>query len=133
MGGSVVAAVAVGGAIGSVARLLLGVAVQQRVGPTFPVGTLLINISGSLILGFLVPVALQSPAVTPALRALLTTGLCGGYTTFSTFSLETAVLIEEGGYGRAALYIVASVGLALLGTFIGFAAARATLEALRGG
>jgi fluoride exporter len=113
--GAMIGAVAVGGAIGSVARLLIGAAVQQRVGTSFPVGTLLINVTGSLLLGLLVRVALETPAVTPTLRAFLTTGLCGGYTTFSTFSYDAAVLIDERSYARAALYIVASVALALMG------------------
>jgi fluoride exporter len=130
--GAMIGAVAVGGAIGSVARLLIGAAVQQRVGTSFPVGTLLINVTGSLLLGLLVRVALETPAVTPTLRAFLTTGLCGGYTTFSTFSYDAAVLIDERSYARAALYIVASVALALMGMVAGFAAARWLMAALRG-
>src|SRR5919201_4338081 len=101
--------VAVGGAAGSVARFLLGTALQQRSGGTFPIGTLVINITGSLLLGFLVRYALATPAVSAEVRALLTTGFCGGYTTFSTFSYETAALIEEGEYQRAALYVALSV------------------------
>ena len=67
---------------------------------------------------------LDTSADSPALRAFLTTGICGGYTTFSTFSFELAILVEEGSTGRAALYAAASVGLALAGTFAGFALAR---------
>jgi fluoride exporter len=122
--GAIIGAVAVGGAVGSVCRLLIGVAIQQRVGTTFPVATLVINLTGSLLLGFIVQMVLDSSANTPALRAFLTTGLCGGYTTFSTFSYELAILVEEGSTGRAALYAAASVGLALAGTFAGFAIAR---------
>jgi fluoride exporter len=129
--GTLIGAVAAGGAIGSVARLLLGAAIQQRSGTTFPVGTLFINLTGSLLLGFIIRVVLETPSVTPTVRALLTTGFCGGYTTFSTFSYETSVLLEEGSYGRAALYIIASVGLALAGTFAGFAAARWVVGMLR--
>jgi CrcB protein len=127
-----VAAVAIGGAVGSVARLLLGAAIQQRVGGGFPLGTLVINVTGSLLLGFLVPIALDTPAITPTVRALLTTGLCGGYTTFSTFSYDAAVLLEEGAYRRAAIYAVGSVVLSVIGTFAGFAAARWVLHAVRG-
>ena len=123
--------VAAGGAAGSVARYLLGVLVQQRVGLGFPMGTLLVNVTGSLLLGFLLRYALGTTAVTPEVRALLTTGFCGGYTTFSTFSYETAALIEEGARGRAAAYIVLSVILSLAGTFAGFALARGLLEARR--
>ena len=106
-------AVAIGAALGGVARYYLGSAIQQRVGPTFPWGTLAINVSGSLLLGVLMRYALATPSVSVELRALLTTGFCGGYTTFSTYSYETA-----------------SVVLALLATFAGFILAR-ELIALR--
>ena len=122
--GAIIGAVAVGGAIGSVGRLLIGLAIQQRVGTSFPVGTLVINLTGSMLLGFIVRMVLDTSADSPALRAFLTTGICGGYTTFSTFSFELAILVEEGSTGRAALYAAASVGLALAGTFAGFALAR---------
>jgi fluoride exporter len=93
--------VALGGAVGSVARYLVGVAVQGRSGLEFPVGTVLINVTGRLLLGFLIRYALATPAITPEIRALLATGLCGGYTTFSTFSYETVALIEDGDWRRA--------------------------------
>ena len=98
--------------------------VQERIGTTFPLGTLMVNILGSFILGFIIKYALATPAVSPEVRALLTTGFCGGFTTFSTFSFETASLIEEGQYTRATVYIVASVLLSLLAMFAGFALAR---------
>ncbi|MGI8402192.1 MAG: fluoride efflux transporter CrcB [Gemmatimonadaceae bacterium] len=120
--------VAIGSGIGGVARLLLGSFVQQKAGTSFPLGTIVINITGSFILGFLIRYALATPNVTPEIRALMTTGFCGGYTTFSTFSFETATLIEDGRYERASLYILLSVGVALLGIFGGFAAARQLLE-----
>jgi CrcB protein len=125
-------AVAIGGAMGSIARFLLGAFVQHRAGTTFPVGTLVINITGSLLLGFLLRFALSTPSITPATRALLTTGFCGGYTTFSTFSYETMALIEENELGRAALYVALSVMVALVGTYCGMLAAREIL-ALRDG
>jgi CrcB protein len=116
--------VALGSGIGGAARLLIGNFIQQRVGSSFPLGTLVVNITGSFILGFLIRYALATPNITPEFRALLTTGFCGGYTTFSTYSFETATLIEDGRYERASLYILLSVGLALLGVFGGFATAR---------
>ena len=119
--------VAVGSAIGGVAMLLLGTFIQQKAGTSFPLGTLVINITGSLVLGFLIRYALGTPGITSEMRAMLTTGFCGGYTTFSTFSFETATLIEDGRYERASLYILLSVSVALLGTFGGFAAARQLL------
>lgn len=123
--------VALGSAVGGASRYALGAAIQQRAGPGFPLGTLVINITGSLLLGFLWRYAVGTQA-SPELRALLTTGFCGGYTTFSTFSYETAVLLDGGEYRRAAIYVVASVVLSLAGTFIGFGVAREVLAA-RGG
>lgn len=119
--------VALGGALGCLARFAFAGFLQQRAGADFPVGTLVINVTGSFLLGFLMRYALQSAAISQELRAALTTGFCGGYTTFSTFSYETAMLMEDGEYGRAALYIGSSVVIALLGTFLGFAAANRLL------
>ena len=84
--------VALGSAVGGVARFALATIVQQRVGPDFPAGTLVVNVSGSLLLGFLLRYSLGTVAISPEVRALLTTGFCGGYTTFSTFSYETFTL-----------------------------------------
>jgi CrcB protein len=123
--------VALGSAVGGVSRYLLGAFVQQRAGTTLPVGTLLINVSGSLLLAFILRYALATPAISPEVRALLTTGFCGGYTTFSTFSYETMAMLEEGQLNRAALYIVLSVLIALIGTYLGLTTARALL-AFRG-
>ena len=120
-------AIAIGAAIGGVSRYYLASAIQQRVGATFPWGTFLINVTGSLLLGFIIRYALASPAVSVEMRALLTTGFCGGYTTFSTYSYETATLMEEGQYERAGLYALGSVLLALVATFAGFILARELL------
>lgn len=123
--------VAIGAAIGGVARLALTAFVQQRAGADFPAGTLVVNLTGSFLLGVLIRYALQSASVGPEMRAMLTTGFCGGYTTFSTFSYESAVLLEDGEYGRAGLYVGVSVVGALLATFAGFACAEWLLR-LRG-
>jgi CrcB protein len=120
--------VALGGAIGSVTRYLVGVAIQGRSGLDLPVGTLLVNVSGSLVLGFLLRYALATPAITPEIRALLTTGLCGGYTTFSTFSYETVALIEDGDWRRATVYVLLSVAGSILGVMLGMAGARQVLD-----
>jgi CrcB protein len=122
--------VALGSAVGGVARFLLGAAVQHRLGTTFPVGTLVINVSGSLLLGFLLRFLLAMPAATPEVRAMLMAGFCGGYTTFSTFSLDAALLIEAGQAGRATLYAVASVVLSIAGCFGGMWVARVAVHAL---
>jgi CrcB protein len=117
-------AIAIGAAVGGVSRYYLSAAIQHRVGSTFPWGTLVINVTGSVVLGFLMRYALSTPGVSVETRALLTTGFCGGYTTFSTYSYETATLIEDGQLGRAGTYALASVLVALAGTFGGFALAR---------
>jgi CrcB protein len=120
-------AIAIGAAVGGVSRYYLTGAIQQRLGVTFPWGTLVINVTGSLLLGFNIRYALASPAISVEVRALLTTGFCGGYTTFSTYSFETATLIEEGQYGRAGAYALGSMILALVATFCGFLLARELL------
>ena len=117
-------AIAIGAAVGGVSRYYLSAAVQHRMGSAFPWGTLLINVTGSIALGFIMRYAISTPSVSVEMRALLTTGFCGGYTTFSTYSYETAALIEDGQLGRAGTYALASVLLALAGTFGGFALAR---------
>jgi len=120
--------VAVGSAIGGVLRLAVGAVIQQRTGSTFPLGTLAINLSGSFLLGFLLRYSLGTPAVSPEIRAFLTTGICGGYTTFSTFSYETVALVEDGDYHRAAWYIGLSVVLSLAAVFLGIGLAREILD-----
>src|SRR5690242_5033852 len=122
--------VAAGSAVGGVARFLVASFIQQRAGPSFPVGTLIVNITGSLALGFLMRLALSTPAISAEVRTLLTTGFCGGYTTFSTFSYDTLLLVEEGQYGRGTVYVVLSVVLSLLAMWLGVIAAR-ELVALR--
>ena len=120
-------AIAIGAAAGGVARYYLSLTVQQRLGPAFPWGTLVVNITGGLLLGFLLRYAMATPAISVEMRVLLTTGFCGGYTTFSTFSYETAALMEEGQYDRAGVYVLASVVLSLVATFAGFILARELL------
>jgi len=121
--------IALGSAVGGASRFALSSFIQQRAG-TFPVGTLIVNITGSLMLGFLMRYALGSTSVSAETRALLTTGFCGGYTTFSTFSYETITLIEQGDWRRASLYVGLSVFASLVGAFAGVALAR-ELVALR--
>ncbi len=119
-----VLAVALGSAVGGVARFLLSAWIEQRTATSFPYATLAVNISGSLLLGFLATWSFETAGVPAEMRALLTTGLCGGYTTFSTFSLETVALAEEGAMGRAATYVALSVTLSVLAAFVGILGAR---------
>jgi CrcB protein len=124
--------IAVGGAIGSVARYLLNVAIQSRMAVPFPLGIMVINISGSFLLGFLMRLSLETAAMSPELRLFLTTGFCGGFTTFSTFSYDALTLFETGAYRSAWAYLVGSVALSVGGAFAGVIAAQhigATLRA----
>ena len=116
--------VALGSAIGGVSRYLLGGLVQRMLDTTFPAGTLLVNVTGSFLLGAIIRYALETPSLTPEVRAFLTIGFCGGYTTFSTYSYETAALLEDGQYERAGLYAFGSALLALAATLGGFLLAR---------
>ena len=122
-----VVAIALGGAAGTLARWWIG-GLAQGASATFPTGTLMINIIGSFVLGFLGRYLLETSAP-PELRLALTVGFCGGFTTFSTFSFETAALLEDGSFARAAAYVTASVVLSLAGTFGGLALARLALRA----
>ena len=116
--------IAVGSAIGGVSRYLVGGLTQRLMGGTFPVGTLLINVTGSFLLGLILRYGVETATLPPEVRAFLTIGFCGGYTTFSTFSYETVALAEDGQWTRAARYVALSVGLSLVATFLGFATAR---------
>jgi CrcB protein len=124
--------IAAGSALGGVGRYLVGGLVQRMLDTTLPAGTLLANVTGSFLLGLFLRYALETPTLTPELRAFLTIGFCGGYTTFSTFSYETFALLEDGEWTRAGLYAALSVLLALGATILGFLVARGVI-ALRAG
>jgi fluoride exporter len=116
--------IALGGAAGSVLRYLVGGAVQRMSGAAFPIGTLLVNVTGCFLIGIIAQHYMNTQTH-PAMRVLLITGFCGGFTTFSAFSLETTGLLQGGEYGKAATYMLLSVVLSIAATFAGFAAARA--------
>lgn len=120
--------IALGSAVGGVLRYLLGLTIQQSAGVDFPLGTLVINITGSLLLGFLYRYALDNPAISTEVRLMLTVGLCGGYTTFSSFSLESVRLLQDGQIGKALLYVGLSVMLCLVATGVGMAMGRGLLK-----
>ena len=117
-------AVALGGALGSVLRYAVGAALLRPGLIGFPWGTLAVNVSGSLALGFLARY-FGPPYGSEALFLALTVGLCGGYTTFSTFTLDMLTMVERGEAGRAALYAVVSVAAAYAALALGYQAARA--------
>ena len=104
--------IAAGGALGALARYGLSGWVQAGTAGTFPWGTLVVNVLGCFLLGFAFRV-LQLSALSPALRATVTVGFLGAFTTFSTFSLEAIVLIQEERWARAAGYVGGSVALGL--------------------
>jgi fluoride exporter len=114
--------IALGGAAGTVARYGVGLA-TDKLTATWPIGTLLVNIVGSFLLG-LFTMWLRTPPFSPELRAALTIGLCGGFTTFSTFSYETVVLAEHGGRGPALVYVGMSVMLSLVAMLAGITMGR---------
>jgi CrcB protein len=118
--------VAAGGAVGSAARYLMASKVQEATGLHFPLGTVLVNILGCFLIGLLYVWLVARPDPQHQLRALLMVGVMGGFTTFSSFSLETVTLIMNGSYAVAALNVAVSVVACLAGTALGVTLARIT-------
>ena len=112
--------IALGGAVGSLLRYLIGGAIQRSSASGFPVGTMFVNVAGCFLIGIFVRFLLNMQT-SAELRALLIVGFCGGFTTFSTFSFETVGLIEGGEYARAATYVLGSAVLCIMATFAGMA------------
>jgi len=125
--------IAFGGALGSMARYGCSSLVASWFGQTFPLGTLAINVLGSLIIGFFA--TLTGPdgrvLVSGDVRQFVMVGILGGYTTFSSFSLQTLTLAQDGEFVRAGLNVGASVTLCLLSVWLGFVAA-AAFNAVKG-
>jgi CrcB protein len=113
-----------GGGIGAALRHGMNTACARLLGTAFPYGTLLINISGSLIMGLIAAYFAFKGDASQHWRLFLTTGILGGYTTFSAFSLDAALLYERGEIGMAAVYVLASVAISIAGLFAGFAIVR---------
>lgn len=113
LGVKMLASVAAGGALGSVARYGVMVQMGRWFGADFPFGTLAVNILGGFILGALIEAMALTWSTSQEMRAFLTVGVMGGFTTFSTFSMDIFVLFERGDGLGAALYVAASVGLGL--------------------
>ena len=111
-------AIAVGGGAGSLARFWLSSWVQPA-NAAFPWGIFTVNILGGLLMGMIVELGALKLNLSPELRAFLTTGVLGGFTTFSTFSLESALLLQKGEYGLAAAYMTGSVVLSIAALFTG--------------
>jgi fluoride exporter len=122
---STLLSVALGGALGASARYLTNVGVMRLLGPGFPLGTILANVFGSFLMGVIVVVLARKGH--NDLAPFLMTGLLGGFTTFSAFSLDTVTLWERGNHNEAWLYVGASVGLSLAAIALGIYAARAVV------
>ncbi len=120
-------AIALGGAIGSLLRYGVASAIQSPANGAFPLGIFVVNITGGLLMGLVVEASALKLNLTPELRAFLTVGILGGYTTFSTFSLDSVLLLQRGAYGAAALYIGGSVVLSIAALFAGLTLVRAVL------
>ena len=120
-----VALVALGGAIGSVARYGVGALAAQVLGAGFPWGTLLVNLTGSFLISAVMHVALTGSAISPELRIFLTTGIFGGFTTYSSFNYETLALMNERAYGLAGLSLAVTVLGCLAAGVLGLAVGRA--------
>ena len=114
-----------GAGIGGAARHGVNVAAVRLLGYNFPYGTLAVNIAGSIMIGLLAGWFAHKGDPGQAWRLFLTTGILGGFTTFSAFSLDAALLYERGQLGMAALYVAASVVVALAGLFAGLFLVRA--------
>ena len=112
-------AIAGGGALGSLARFWVSTGIYQLFGRSFPWGTLVVNVSGSFVMGFLFVLFLERLAAAPEWRAAVLVGFLGAFTTFSTFSIETLSLMEEGLLLKALLNVAASVLVCLLACWIG--------------
>ena len=116
-----------GGGAGSVARYVVTIAAARLISPEFPFGTLIVNLVGCFLIGFVHSVAMVSARLSPESRLFLTTGVLGGFTTYSAFNYETLTLIEQGQPGRAAGYTAAMVAGCAGAGVLGIWSARAVL------
>lgn len=106
--------VGIGGGLGSICRYFAGTLIQQKSTSTFPIGTLTINILGSLLIGLLIGIVGKNFSYSMDIKLLLITGFCGGFTTFSTFSAENFQLLQNGQYSWAFIYTLTSITLGIL-------------------
>jgi CrcB protein len=113
-----------GGGIGATVRHGINIVIGRLLGTAFPYSTILINITGSFVMGLVVAYFTFKGDASQHWRLFLTTGILGGYTTFSAFSLDAALLYERGELGLAALYVIASVAISIAGLFAGLALVR---------
>lgn len=117
--------VALGGALGSVCRYLVGVGAGRLLGADFPFGTIIVNIAGSFIMGLFIELLGVKFDGSESLRLFVAVGILGGFTTLSSFSLDTIVLFERGAVAAAAVYVGASIVLSLAALVAGLHLVRA--------
>jgi len=115
---------AAGGALGSVGRYLVGLFAVRLWGSNFPWGTFIVNIAGSLMIGILVEAVARAMNQSADMRVFIVTGFLGGFTTFSSFSLDTMTMLERGDLVPALLYVLGSLLIAFVAVFAGLALGR---------
>lgn len=120
--------IALGGALGAVCRYWVSTTTYAWLGSGFPFGTLMVNISGSMLMGFLVIIFTEKMAVSEELKFAVLVGFLGSYTTFSTFALDGLHWLQNGAVFKVAIYIVSSVFGSLLGVWMGYLGARFLLR-----
>ena len=113
-----------GGGLGAMLRHLVNVTCVRCIGTAFPYGTFIINVTGSTVMGLIAGYLASKGEASQPWRLFIMTGILGGYTTFSAFSLDSALLYERGELGLAAFYVVGSVALSIAGLFAGLALVR---------
>lgn len=121
---TVLLAIAVGSALGGVARYLLGSAIQARTGDWLPYGTLVVNFLACVLIGWLFIALRQRGDLSPAVQLFLTAGFCGGFSTFSALALDTALLVGNDALWRATVNLAGSLLAGLVGVRLGMAAAQ---------
>ena len=119
--------VGIGGGIGAIARYTMGRGIAERAGSVFPYGTFAVNLVGAFLIGVLFAILTEKGIGHPHLRLLLVTGFLGGFTTFSTYTLEATNLVEAGSWNTALLYAVGSNALGLIACFAGIVVVRAVV------
>jgi len=113
--------VGIGGGLGSILRYVISLFIGRHVPIVFPLGTLIVNISGCFLIGVFYSILARHTDFNSEWRLLLITGICGGYTTFSTFSYDGVILLKQGSNLSFMLYVLSSVVIGLLATFAGVA------------
>ena len=115
---------AIAGALGALSRYGLSGLIQRLSGAGFPYGTLVVNVLGSLVIGFVMQIGLNTDIIPRTLRVTITVGFLGAFTTFSTFSYETVGYLQDGAWLLASVNIISNLGLCLISTIIGMALGR---------